>query len=459
MICEEDSRLYEAAKRAQVNRNTAIQIIDNQSASSILCGAFVRVLLELPTRNEGYMVARIHSTIIGEPYGGFSSSPAQTTTIYLMLELPPQLAAINGVQYLLNSVSNSTMCEGEFLVWLDMMRGEPTMTVPTLEDLQGVAARLRPFEVSRHRSNSHNLGASASVFSAKNGDGNPAAAAAAAAAAAVAGVQQQRALSARAAAQQLRHSIAISSQTALFPPMLPPHPTSESPGATPPPPPSSSDGVAHGEGTAGAAVNSPAAAANANHRFVRQSTVMSRDYNRNPREDGQASHDAAEAEQVAYFVSASGATAGVNPTNGTATAMTPRNPPSAPTPSAAAAPFMTHGSQDHKLESEDEELERRVRQDVMNHLALECVLFPKDARGYKLSRLRLVERDMIEYLQHVRDEILAKQENCIVCMDHVPTVILLPCKHKAMCRLCAPFCSTCPICRSSIAEMFEPEEV
>lgn len=456
MIAEEDARLFEAAKRAQVSRNTAIHVIEHVDSGRILSGAFVRVLLEMPTRNEGYMIARIHSTTAGEPYSGFSTNPAQTTNMYLMLELPPQLAAINGVQYQLNSVSNSSMGEGEFREWLQLIRNEPTLRVPTVQALGDVAARLHPFEVNRHRAGAH-VSASVAGSVATNGRGGVLGSYAAPPPQAPMpppqqqqplpgqAPPQQRALSARGAArQQQQRSAAASSQTALI----------SQASYDGRPVAASSDAPLHSPASMGDA----GADGNSNNRVVRQGTMMTRDYNRNPREDGQASHEMPDAasQGSGYFPaqqqqqqqqrsssprpSASG-TAGSGPA------------------SAAAIPFMTRGATDHRMESEDEEMERRLRQDIMNHLAQECVLFPKDAQGYKLSRLRLLERDMIEYLQHVRDEIQGKQENCIVCMDHVPTVILLPCKHKVMCRLCAPSCPTCPVCRSKIAEMFEPEEI
>ncbi|KAG5506584.1 hypothetical protein JIQ42_06836 [Leishmania sp. Namibia] len=453
-MSEEDSLLFEAAKRAQVSRNTVIHVIEMADSSRILAGAFVRVLLEMPTRNEGYVVARIHSTTAGESYSGFSTNPAQTTSMYLMLELPPPLAAINGVQYQLNSVSNSSIGEGEFREWLQMIRNEPTLRVPTVQGLAEVTARLHPYEVSRHRATSH-VSASTSGLVATNSR---------------AGVVDTGGSALHPQpAQQRRQSLAATSQTVLMPPLpqddRPLAASSDAPLIRSPPLLSEAGGsgvITNVDFSASAAVSSNHY--NGNNRFARQGTVMTRDYNRNPLEDGQASHEMPNAEGqsgVLYPPSPGnrqqhqrtrspcphGGRGGVVGDSGGAPAL------------SAGNPFMTRGAADQSMESEDEEMERRLRQDIMNHLAQECVLFPKDAQGYKLSRLRLLERDMIEYLQHVRDEIQGKQENCIVCMDHVPTVILLPCKHKVMCRLCAPSCPTCPVCRSKIAEMFEPEEI
>ncbi|KAG5485479.1 hypothetical protein LSCM1_07564 [Leishmania martiniquensis] len=456
MASEEDSRLFEAAKRAQVSRNTAIHVMENANSSRILAGAFVRVLLEMPTRSEGYVVARIHSTTVGEPYSGFSTNPAQITNVYLVLELPPPLAAINGVQYQLNSVSNSSMGEREFREWLLMIRSEPTLRAPTVQGLMEVTARLHPYEVSRHRANSHvSVSTSGSVAtSGRTGVAGTGGSALHLQPAQQQPPQQQRALSARGAARQHRQSLAASSQTVLMPPLLQEgRPLTASSDAPPMQSPvtfseAGGSGVLNSVG-GNASVAGSSNNYNSNNRLVRQGTVMTRDYNRNPREDGQASHEMCSTEGLGegFYPTVSGGHDDAAGESGDVPAL------------SAVHPFMARGANDQAMGGEDEEMERRLRQDVMNHLAQECVLFPKDAQGYKLSRLRLLERDMIEYLQHVRDEIQGKQENCIVCLDHVPTVILLPCRHKVMCRLCAPSCPTCPVCRSKISEMFEPEEI
>ncbi|GET86296.1 hypothetical protein, conserved [Leishmania tarentolae] len=474
MISEEDSCLFEAAKRAQVSRNTAIHLIENVNSSRILAGAFVRVLLEMPTRNEGYVVARIHSTTSGEPYSGFSTSPTQTTNMYLMLELPPPLAAINGVQYQLNSVSNSSMGEGEFRDWLQMIRNEPTLQVPTVQGLKEVTARLHPYEANRHRSNSHG-NAQVNGLLVANGRAGTVDTGGSAPPQQLTPQQQQRSLSARGAVRQRRQSLTSSSQTMLIPPLLRngdfladinDAPLRRSPAAMCEG--GSSGVIASADGSASAAVGGSNNNGNVNHRVGRKGTVMARDYNRNPREDGQASHHIphAEVSGTSLYTATPGSqqepqqrtTFSLPHGSGGGGGGVAGESGGGPSLSVTTS-FMTRGATDTNMESEDEEMERRLRQEIMNHLAQECVLFPKDAQGYKLSRLRLLERDMIEYLQHVRDEIQGKQENCIVCMDHVPTVILLPCKHKVMCRLCAPSCPTCPVCRSKITEMFEPEEI
>jgi hypothetical protein len=467
MLCEEDSRLFEIAKRAQVNRNTAILIIDNARAGEILSGSFVRVLLELPSRSEGYLIARICGTTTGDAYSGFSTDASQTTNVYLILELTPALAEINGLHYQLNSISNTSMSEREFREWLALIRGEPSIRPPTVTQLEDVAARIHPYGTSRHRGSSHILASNSSLMGVARPVSQPLPQ--------QQQQQQQRALSARAQARQIRQNLAASSPSGLMLPL--PQGGNRSPAASSDVPMTGTPVTAGSVAAAGPAPRSnaetgsnagsqasPCAEGSSSNgggnynpnRYVRQGTMMSRDYNRNPREDGQASNamsSNAPTTTMEIYQNPNRRQSGAERRS-----LLPSTAGNGPA-SAAAIPFMTHGATDHRMESEDEELERRLRQDIMNHLAQEYVLFPIDPKGYKLSRLRLLERDMIEYLQHVRDEIQGKQENCIVCLDHVPTVILLPCKHKVMCRLCAPSVSQCPVCRSQIAEMFEPEEI
>ena len=40
---------------------------------------------------------------------------------------------------------------------------------------------------------------------------------------------------------------------------------------------------------------------------------------------------------------------------------------------------------------------------------------------------------------------------CTVCMDAERSILLLPCRHLALCETCSNKCSKCPICRTTIA--------
>jgi hypothetical protein len=109
----------------------------------------------------------------------------------------------------------------------------------------------------------------------------------------------------------------------------------------------------------------------------------------------------------------------------------------------------------------DDELPTRsqVHHQILNELRDKSALFPNNTQDLKTSLLRLTERDLLDYLENVRNAIIGKRSVCVVCMDQVASVIMLPCKHKVLCRLCAPSVSSCPCCREVALELFEPVEI
>lgn len=58
--------------------------------------------------------------------------------------------------------------------------------------------------------------------------------------------------------------------------------------------------------------------------------------------------------------------------------------------------------------------------------------------------------------EHLQEE--ASQNLCCVCVDAPPNIVLLPCRHKQLCLLCAKNVVRCPICRSTISERMEVYE-
>lgn len=102
--------------------------------------------------------------------------------------------------------------------------------------------------------------------------------------------------------------------------------------------------------------------------------------------------------------------------------------------------------------------EAQIRHQVMEDLRSKHAMFPRICITMKTPHLRIAERDLIEYLDRVRECIASNRSNCVVCLQRIPTVILLPCKHKVLCRLCASQVTCCPCCRETVVEMFEPVE-
>jgi hypothetical protein len=96
---------------------------------------------------------------------------------------------------------------------------------------------------------------------------------------------------------------------------------------------------------------------------------------------------------------------------------------------------------------------------VMEELRENFVIFvDPDCPDHKTSLLRTAERDLTDYMEKLREKISTLRQTCVVCMDRAPTVVTLPCKHKVLCRLCASQVNSCPCCRETAVEVFEPVE-
>mmetsp|Transcript_7982 Transcript_7982/g.24890 ORF Transcript_7982/g.24890 Transcript_7982/m.24890 type:complete len:322 (-) Transcript_7982:217-1182(-) len=96
---------------------------------------------------------------------------------------------------------------------------------------------------------------------------------------------------------------------------------------------------------------------------------------------------------------------------------------------------------------------------VMEELRDKNVVFvDPDFAGHTTTLLRTAERDVSDYLEKLRELMSQHRQTCVVCMDRPPTVVTLPCKHKVLCRLCASQVNSCPCCRETAVEVFEPIE-
>lgn len=101
----------------------------------------------------------------------------------------------------------------------------------------------------------------------------------------------------------------------------------------------------------------------------------------------------------------------------------------------------------------------QLRRQVLEECRCENAVFPRELSHLTASQLRIVERELMDYLERTRECITSSQSNCVVCLERLPTIITLPCKHKVLCRLCATQVNTCPVCRTTAVEMFEPVEI
>ncbi|RNF06311.1 uncharacterized protein Tco025E_07606 [Trypanosoma conorhini] len=433
ILSEEDELLFAEAREAQLTRNEAVQIIMSDVPHAVLHGAFIRVLLELQDHREDYIVARVGAVATGDVYGGFSTNANIRTDHYLVLQLPPYLAQINGTQYQLNSISNSAMTEAEFARWLEMTRVTAQAPPPSssssslLCGAEGAAAAGGPVPTRQELANVSRRLRGVLAGGARHG---------------AAGVHRQRR------------------------PSQPQCPQPHQPCVAPPNPPDGAQRALsasqrhltpHPGGGLRASVSAEFLADPAPHngavaQFKRQGTMASL-------------NAAAAATNNSNCSNTSTNNNNNNDSSNTSRAEVGGGGGKPPLfhGTVSPRPLPTHAQSVVDLTVAEREFElptrRQIRQDIINKMSQTSVLFPTNINELKVSQLRLTERDMIEYLEHVREVISSKQDNCVVCMDHVPTVISLPCRHKVLCRLCAPSVNTCPVCRSQLFELFEPKEI
>lgn len=121
-----------------------------------------------------------------------------------------------------------------------------------------------------------------------------------------------------------------------------------------------------------------------------------------------------------------------------------------------------HGRSAAKAEMASEALQvgprELVYQMILKEKSQENTLFKRTCDNMRTAELRTLERDVAEYLDRVRETIADKQEVCVVCRDQIPTVIIMPCRHRVLCRWCTLKIETCPMCRGIATELFEPIE-
>lgn len=99
-----------------------------------------------------------------------------------------------------------------------------------------------------------------------------------------------------------------------------------------------------------------------------------------------------------------------------------------------------------QLQKECEELRERVHK-RKDH--------PVDVTSLSMDELNALEDSVSEYLTSVRDR-KREMTNCKICMDREISVVLLPCKHQALCRACAYQVTNCPLCRTKIQDRIMP---
>lgn len=82
-------------------------------------------------------------------------------------------------------------------------------------------------------------------------------------------------------------------------------------------------------------------------------------------------------------------------------------------------------------------------------------LFPKDLDPLEAHTLFSLEEQVGDYLSDVRQR-RRDLNQCKVCMAKESEVVLLPCRHQAMCRDCEKRMTLCPMCRTPIEDRIYP---
>eukprot|EP00756_Hemistasia_phaeocysticola_P028578 Hpha_TRINITY_DN16182_c1_g8::TRINITY_DN16182_c1_g8_i1::g.8095::m.8095 len=81
--------------------------------------------------------------------------------------------------------------------------------------------------------------------------------------------------------------------------------------------------------------------------------------------------------------------------------------------------------------------------------------FPKDLDPLEPNSLFDLEEQVGDYLAQVRQR-RRDLNQCKVCMAKESEVVLLPCRHQAMCRDCEKRMTICPMCRTPIEDRIYP---
>ena len=107
--------------------------------------------------------------------------------------------------------------------------------------------------------------------------------------------------------------------------------------------------------------------------------------------------------------------------------------------------------------AETSDLKGEVRTLKNGVLSQEGEYFPPRRQVSQLSKegiAELVER-LDSYNSMVR-EVQQDKMKCVVCLDRLAQIIVLPCRHQVLCGECAKDLNDCPMCRAHIDQKIEP---
>ncbi|TNJ28747.1 RING zinc finger-containing protein [Giardia muris] len=92
-------------------------------------------------------------------------------------------------------------------------------------------------------------------------------------------------------------------------------------------------------------------------------------------------------------------------------------------------------------------LAQQLEEPKINILEL-SPLKPEDLEALNYQKLSELEMELVHW-RRVAQEAL-KRENCVICFERGPNIVLTPCNHLSVCHECSQKISQCPLCKANI---------
>lgn len=486
--------------QTQLSRNDLVHLIGLPDiAQQVIPGFFIRVLIELPNGEEAYRSYSIRRLSHGRQYSGFSTDRNTSTSWYLELNTPQVLEhltanpdsvnspAINGTAFQLNCISNSPISSQEYEMWVNEVPRDPVRPA----GLQGFHERrarmvqqMPNLQTGPTRRSSTRVGGPASALPLNGNSQAPP-------------PNQPRDQAAPFQPQQQQQQQAVQQQQQQ---QQPPPPQAATGAQSRAVQQNSAQQAAAGGSGGGGAVPSRSPVApqqqqqqqhsnNGSGNLGPSSPAVSLNSTVRNNVDGTYASSPPSADRAADRLQPSG-TIVANPSSRSSVAASTvvaggvgggaasvvsssahqsRSGASAHTTTVGSQPQQrTSGSsvnQDAAPPSDQQ------REQILAALKRNCIEDQREKRAVfleprlygttKLATLRTLENDLSDYIDKLREVVQSKKPACVVCMMKIPSVVFLPCRHLALCRSCAVdlVSAKCPLCRETIVELWEPEEL
>ncbi|KAG2319766.1 hypothetical protein Bca52824_012979 [Brassica carinata] len=87
---------------------------------------------------------------------------------------------------------------------------------------------------------------------------------------------------------------------------------------------------------------------------------------------------------------------------------------------------------------------------------------PKEDLAEEVWRLQAAlgeQTEITKFSQQEYERLQNEKVLCRVCFEREISLVLLPCRHRVLCRLCSDKCKKCPVCRITIEELLPVYDV